>query len=1003
MSRFQSDYCKRGSTKCKGCTKHIPKDELRIGKSVMFKTRYIYQYYHVKCAFSTFEKARCTNNIILSTDEIDGFDLITESDQKLLKEMVNSANAMREKPLNKPKPKSNEPYPREETPRLKKARLISSDIPKIGIMFTNADQLTNSKLTELKKLVERKKPLIIAISEVKPKNMSERTLKDYEIPNFSLYHNDLDSSSGRGIAVYAHNSLVKSIIQVVPDEVFEEACLLEIRLRGGDILLFACLYRSPTPSESSKANDDSLNKLLKRLSMKGYTHVCLVGDFNYKTINWTTWTTSHGEDSAEYRFIEGIRDSYLHQHVSSPTRRRGTDEPSLLDLIFTNESMQVSEVCHIPPLGKSDHDVLTFEFNCYMDFAEPKERYVFEKGDYVKMRELLVQSDWNSEYDALANDPNTKPEGLWDSLKTLLHRLTEECVPRVTSSGKPNWQDKGSIPLDSKTRNSIKDKEKAHRAWIKSFNSDGEEVARLHYSRARNRVKTQLRRAKRRYERNIALEAKKNPKSFWRHARRSLKTKGGVAPLLSNQSDKSSMKYSDEDKANILLKQFSSVFTREDPGEVPTISKRTKAVLKNLHISEEMVTKALKEININKSCGPDMIHPRVLFELADSISSSVTMLFRCTLFHGIVPKEWREALVTPIYKKGSHHHAENYRPISLTSILCKTMERFVRDHLVTHLMDNNLLSKRQFGFINGRSTTLQLLTYLDECLNTIANGGVVDTIYLDFAKAFDTVPHRRLLGKLQAYGIEGNTLHWIKGFLEDRTQEVVVNGTKSDVGKVLSGIPQGTVLGPVLFVVYINDLLDNISSNGLMFADDTKIFRQVASSEDSKRLQQDLDRLEKWSDTWQLHFNTDKCHVLTLGNFENIDHACRYTISNSELEHVDCEKDLGVTIDAEMKFSEHISRKVQVANAIVGQIRRSFSYLDCDTFKRIYVAFVRPHLEYGQVVWSPHLLKYINTIENVQIRATKLVDGFGRLGYVERLKRLKLPTLAFRRKRGDMS
>ena len=183
-----------------------------------------------------------------------------------------------------------------------------------------------------------------------------------------------------------------------------------------------------------------------------------------------------------------------------------------------------------------------------------------------------------------------------------------------------------------------------------------------------------------------------------------------------------------------------------------------------------------------------------------------------------------------------------------------------------------------------------------------------------------------------------DTLNRIKAFLQDRTQEVIVNGSKSGIGMVLSGIPQGTVLGPVLFVIYINDLLDNISSKSLMFADDTKVFRQINSPNDSKQLQQDLVELEKWSDTWQLHFNTDKCHVLTLGNYENIDHAYRYKINNNELEHVDFEKDLGITINTKLKFSKHISRKVQVANGIVGQIRRSFSYLDGDTFKRIFVS-----------------------------------------------------------------
>ena len=313
-----------------------------------------------------------------------------------------------------------------------------------------------------------------------------------------------------------------------------------------------------------------------------------------------------------------------------------------------------------------------------------------------------------------------------------------------------------------------------------------------------------------------------------------------------------------------------------------------------------------------------------------------------------------------------------------------------------------LLSKRQYGFITGRSTTTQLLYYLDQCTRITAEGGVVDSIYLDFSKAFDTVPHRRLLGKLEAYGIKGSLLGWIKAFLSNRSQEVVVNGSKSAPSPVISGIPQGTVLGPVLFVVYINDLLDKISSDGLMFADDTKIYRQITTREDALQLQSDIDKLEEWSKIWQLHFNHDKCHVLTLGKFDNIQYAHRYAVYGNEIEHVFDEKDLGVTIDSELKFEEHIAKKVNIANAIVGQMRRSFSYLDCDTFKRIFTSLVRPHLEYGEAAWSPHLVRNIDALENVQVRATKLIDGLSKLEYTQRLERLKLPTLFFRRKRGDL-
>ena len=275
---------------------------------------------------------------------------------------------------------------------------------------------------------------------------------------------------------------------------------------------------------------------------------------------------------------------------------------------------------------------------------------------------------------------------------------------------------------------------------------------------------------------------------------------------------------------------------------------------------------------MNKSCGPDEIYPRMLRELADIIAGPFAFLLNMILDSGTMPKDWKLAFVTPIYKKESKNVAENYRPISLTSDLCKIMESFIREHVLKHLLKNRLLSNKQYGVINGRSTTTQLLYYLDQGVVTIAEGGIIDTIYLDFAKAFDAVPHHRLLGKLQAYDIQGKLFHWFKEFLKERTQIIMVNGEESEPTSVLSGIPQGTVLGSLLFVVYINDILDKVKSHGLLFADDAKIYRAITKKEDAKSLQDDLRELEKWSDKWLLKFHPDKCHVLSLGKFDNIKH-----------------------------------------------------------------------------------------------------------------------------------
>ena len=284
----------------------------------------------------------------------------------------------------------------------------------------------------------------------------------------------------------------------------------------------------------------------------------------------------------------------------------------------------------------------------------------------------------------------------------------------------------------------------------------------------------------------------------------------------------------------------------------------------------------------------------------------------------------------------------------------------------------------------------------------MANGGVTDTIYLDFAKAFDTVPHRRLLAKLKSYGVDGNILDWIEAFLTGRTQVVKVSGESSFPAPVLSEIPQGSVLGPLLFVLYINDLPENIISNVFLFADDTKMFRKIISENDSIIVQNDIETLEQWTNDWLLKFNIKKCHVLTIGKHENIQHTHRYKLENNELEHVAEEKDLGVTFDSELTFEDHISMKVNKANAILGLIRRSFSFLDAKLFKKLYTTFVRPHVEYAQSVWAPHLKKYIEMLEKVQMRATKMIDGFGCMDYAERLKKLDLPTLVYRRARGDM-
>ena len=347
---------------------------------------------------------------------------------------------------------------------------------------------------------------------------------------------------------------------------------------------------------------------------------------------------------------------------------------------------------------------------------------------------------------------------------------------------------------------------------------------------------------------------------------------------------------------------------------------------------------------------------------------------------------------------------KNYRPVSLTSVLCKTLESIIRDSIIEHMEKNNLFSDKQFGFITGRSTVLQLLHVLNIWIEILDQGGDLEVVYCDFMKAFDKVPHRRLIHKIEKYGITENILGWIESFLSDRTQCVVINGTKSDCAAVTSGIPQGSVLGPILFVIYINDLPEVVNKDSYvyLFADDTKVFREVKSEDDRKILQNDIDRMVEWSNTWMLKFHPDKCKVMKLGSKINKDQMVNYKMGAQDLDFSDMEKDLGVHIDNKLSFESHINTVVNKANRTMAIVRKTYDYMDATTFGLIFKGLVRPILEYAAPVWSPRTIKYKEILENVQRRATKMIPGYSDLSYPERLRKLKLPTLAYRRIRGDM-
>ena len=314
----------------------------------------------------------------------------------------------------------------------------------------------------------------------------------------------------------------------------------------------------------------------------------------------------------------------------------------------------------------------------------------------------------------------------------------------------------------------------------------------------------------------------------------------------------------DRDKANALNNQFTSVFTSERY-PIPVLDHSLYSSMPPLDIGANGIIKQLKNLNQNKATGPDELPARVLKETAEQIAPIITHIFQQSYNTGKLPNDWLQAPVTPIHKKSLKSDPANYRPISLTCILCKVMEHIIVSNIWKHLHKHDIILHFQHEFQSGLSCESQLIETVHDWMTALDNKTQIDAILLDFAKAFDKVPHKRLLSKLTSYGITGNTHNWITYFLSNREQRVSVNGALSDITDVTSGVPQGSVLGPILFLLYINDINENVQSSIRLFADDSIIYRKINSNIDHQILQTDLTELEKWSDKWQMQFNLSKC------------------------------------------------------------------------------------------------------------------------------------------------
>ena len=792
---------------------------------------------------------------------------------------------------------------------------------------------------------------------------------------------DTEEGVGGGLLIYVRLGICAPESCHPTYKEFNQCCSIQLPLNNNQFIELCLVYRPHRlyNGEIVGMNNQKLCNIISSLPKSSV----LIGDFNCSDISWEHF---HSESQSRY-FLDVVQDNFFTQHVSFPTHASG----STPDLVLSSNPNLVIDVSNHGKLGSSDHSMIMVELVGQLVSNESIECVPdWKKADIASMVTDISLIDWEQEL------VNIDADQQWIKFKSIIDKVQSKHVPlkKRRAKNRPLWMN----------RNIIRTIRKKRRLWkVYTKSRDYDEL--LAYKSVEKTVQMSVKKAKRKFERKLAKKAKKNPKEFYAYIKSKSSNRESVGPL----KDGEKIITDNNDIAEKLNDFFSSVFTKEDLSKLPTplLAYTGSSPLSNIQIPPHKVKDKLDNLRISAAPGPDKLFPRLLRELSNVIMLPLSMIFSASFQEGLVPQDWKLANITPIFKRGSKGDAGNYRPVSLTSVICKVMESILKDALMGHIVTNHILNESQHGFLSGKSCLTNLLEYLETLTKLIDEGHSVDVIYLDFSKAFDKVPHVRLASKLKASGIDGLFLQWIVEWLSGRQQRVVLNGKSSDWTPVISGVPQGSVLGPILFLIYINDIDNAIPSLLTIlykFADDTKLLRVVDNVIDHDHLQADLDHLNSWSIEWQMLFNTSKCKVMHFGkhNAKSSYALGGFAPAGTILESVEVEKDLGVHIHCSLKPSTQCAIAASKANQILGQMSRTFTYRSKDIWINLYKMYIRPHLEYAVQSWCPWTQADIDLLESVQRRAVRMTSNLNSQDYNDRLLECGLTTLKVRRERGDM-
>lgn len=767
---------------------------------------------------------------------------------------------------------------------------------------------------------------------------------------------------------------------------------VQIRSAGRSQDLLICVVYLPPP-----VTQDALNIVISNIDavMNSYSGKTIVlGDFNVGFIDWVNKDDSNKLYPENYNNMLGYSFiDFLSRNDISQFNCIKNNNNRILDLVLSNLG-QISVHKSLSALCIEDGHHPALEISAQIDksIALPEKVFAthnFRKANYMEIRDKIRAVDWSTELSG--DDVNLMVARFYE----ILNKIIDSYVPKTKTRNTkhPVWFTKILISL-------IKEKEKTRLKYRKYRNPrDLIELKIL-----TKRVDSLMRKCYQEYIYSIENSLKANPKKFWSYVKATRGRQSHI-PADINLSNKTANNV--HGVCNLFAEHFSSVYSQKTSNIfVNTVDLFPQLSLHNISIRERNIANILKRLDPNKGAGPDGIPPYFIKMTYKVLTLPLKIIYEKSLEKSCFPDIWKEANVVPIHKKGNQNDVKNYRPVSLLNIFSKTFECLIS--LVLSSYAKNLIKIEQHGFCKNKSTVSNLVNYVNNLSKSVDAKIQVDAVYTDFSSAFDKVDHNILIAKLKRYGIHGPLLLWFQSYLENRVLRVVVQGYRSSPFVASSGVPQGSHLGPILFLLFINDITECVHySKCSLFADDLKLYKNITNQDDVKLLQDDLYSIHKWCLENNMTLNVSKCFHIKFTKKRNVTPSAYY-IGSEVIHEVSSIRDLGVKIDSKLKLTDHINVIVSKAWRLLGFLKRM-----CHDFKNIssiislYNSLVRSCLEFSSPVWNPCYKVHINRLERIQRNFTKYLAYKDRScpyrsDYETRLKHFKMDSLEHRRKIMDI-